>query len=221
MQIGHCSFGSPDAALLVPLLPPVVFVRGEPRLAMLMQSGRRRDPRAHVRHANSYSSGCLEVLLIEALRCGGETASAPGFARGLADDRLAAALRALHARPDLPLDRRRSSLPKPLCRARPFFVRFSRAVGMPPMAYLLAWRMALARRLLADMSSAWIKLQSAWATVLRAPSASPSPATQVCRRPGMVGRAQMDAIYPPCRRNNPLRKGRRHVAAQPEPRKVE
>jgi AraC-like DNA-binding protein len=29
-----------------------------------------------------------------------------------------------------------------------FFVRFSRVVGLPPMEYLLAWRMALAKRLL-------------------------------------------------------------------------
>lgn len=29
-----------------------------------------------------------------------------------------------------------------------FFARFSRIVGHPPMEYLLAWRMALARRLL-------------------------------------------------------------------------
>src|SRR5689334_6725508 len=32
MRIGHCSFGAPDAALLVSLLPDVVIVRGEPRL---------------------------------------------------------------------------------------------------------------------------------------------------------------------------------------------
>jgi len=29
-----------------------------------------------------------------------------------------------------------------------FFVRFTRTVGMPPMEYLLAWRMALAKDLL-------------------------------------------------------------------------
>jgi len=29
-----------------------------------------------------------------------------------------------------------------------FFDRFSRAVGMPPMEYLLSWRMALAKQLL-------------------------------------------------------------------------
>ena len=29
-----------------------------------------------------------------------------------------------------------------------FFARFNRIVGLPPMAYLLTWRMALAKRML-------------------------------------------------------------------------
>jgi len=37
MQVGLCSFASPDAALLVSLLPAMVVARGEPRLATLMQ----------------------------------------------------------------------------------------------------------------------------------------------------------------------------------------
>ena len=36
MQIGLCSFASPDAALLVSLLPSMVIARGEPRLAQLL-----------------------------------------------------------------------------------------------------------------------------------------------------------------------------------------
>ncbi len=55
MMVGHCVFGSPDAALLVSLLPELVHVRGEWRLATLRAppgrrvsratSGPRRDPR--------------------------------------------------------------------------------------------------------------------------------------------------------------------------------
>jgi hypothetical protein len=37
MVAGHCSFGSPDASLLVSLLPQFVHVRGEQRLATLVQ----------------------------------------------------------------------------------------------------------------------------------------------------------------------------------------
>ena len=34
MLVGHCSFDSPDAALLVSLLPQLLHVRGEHRLAL-------------------------------------------------------------------------------------------------------------------------------------------------------------------------------------------
>jgi AraC-like DNA-binding protein len=148
VRIGHCSFGSPDAELLVPLLPQVVLARGEPRLATLMQlvgeeTRARRPAREFVLQR------LLEVLLIEALRSGGETASAPGLARGLADDRLAAALHALHARPEHPWTVAELAAEAHLSRSA-FFARFSRTVGLKPMEYFLAWRMALAKRLLCE-----------------------------------------------------------------------
>lgn len=146
MRIGHCRFGSPDAELLVPLLPQVILVRGEPRLAALIQivdaETRGRRPAREL-----VLERLLEVLLIEALRSAGETASAPGLARGLADERLNAALRAVHARPDHPWAIADLAAEASLSRSA-FFVRFNRAVGLPPMEYVLSWRMALARRLL-------------------------------------------------------------------------
>jgi AraC-like DNA-binding protein len=148
MQIGHCSFGSPDAALLVSLLPQVVLARGEPRLTTLMQLV-GEETRARRPARELILQRLLEVLLIEALRSGGDTASAPGLARGLADDRLVSALRALHSRPEHPWTVVELAAEAALSRSA-FFVRFSRAVGLPPMEYLLAWRMALARRLLRE-----------------------------------------------------------------------
>lgn len=66
MLVGHCSFGSPDAGLLVSLLPKLVHVRGEPRLATLVQlvrdEFRERRPAREVILAH-----LVEVLLIEAL----------------------------------------------------------------------------------------------------------------------------------------------------------
>ena len=144
VQIGHCSFASPNAELLVPLLPQIVVVREEPRLAALMQlvdgETRARRPAREL-----VLQRLLEVLLIEALRCGGETASGPGLARGLADDRLATALCALHARPGFAWTVAKLATEAGLSRSA-FFARFSRIVGLPPMEYLLTWRMALARR---------------------------------------------------------------------------
>ncbi|WP_446745520.1 AraC family transcriptional regulator [Silvibacterium acidisoli] len=146
VQIGHCSFGSPDAELLVSLLPQIVIARGEPRLALLMQliGGETRSRRPA---RDLVLQRLLEVMLIEALRCGNDTASAPGLARGLADERLAAAIRAIHARPEYPWTVAKLAADAALSRSA-FFARFNRTVGLPPMEYLLTWRMALARRML-------------------------------------------------------------------------
>lgn len=146
MRIGHCSFGAPDAALLVSLLPDVIVVRDQPRLATLMQlvGDETRERRAA---RELVLERLLEVLLIEALRSGMETTSASGLSRGLGDERLAAALHALHARPEHPWTVADLAAEAALSRSA-FFARFNRIVGLPPMEYLLAWRMALAKQLL-------------------------------------------------------------------------
>ncbi|WP_130831011.1 AraC family transcriptional regulator [[Erwinia] mediterraneensis] len=146
MLIGHCSFGATDAALLVSLLPDVIVVRGQPRLTTLIQliGEETREQRAA---KALVLARLLEVLLIEALRCGTETTSAPGLIRGLGDERLAAALRAMHTRPDHTWTVADLATEAALSRSA-FFARFNRIVGLPPMEYLLTWRMALAKQLL-------------------------------------------------------------------------
>ncbi|MET0934538.1 MAG: AraC family transcriptional regulator, partial [Luteibacter sp.] len=91
-------------------------------------------------------SHLLELLFIEALRSSG-TSTSPGLVQGLADTRLAAALRQMHAHPDQAWTVAQLASEAALSRSV-FFERFSRAVGVAPMAYLLSWRMALAKRLL-------------------------------------------------------------------------
>ena len=146
MLVGHCSFGSPDASLLVSLLPQLVFVRGEQRLATLVQL--MRDESNEQRPAREVVlARLLEVLLIEALRSTTGTHASPGLVRGLADARLAAAIRCLHDRPTHPWTVAELAKEAALSRTT-FFERFSRAVGVTPMEYLLAWRMALAKDLL-------------------------------------------------------------------------
>jgi AraC-like DNA-binding protein len=146
MLVGHCSFGSPDAALLVSLLPQLVHVRSEHRLATLMQL-MREESREQRPAREVVLARLLEVLLIEALRSAPGTNASPGLVRGLADGRLAAAIRCLHDRPTHAWTVVELAKEAALSRTT-FFERFSRAVGVTPMEYLLSWRMALAKDLL-------------------------------------------------------------------------
>jgi AraC-like DNA-binding protein len=146
MLVGHCVFGSPDAALLVALLPQFVHVRGEKRLATLVQL-LGEESRAQRPARDVILARLLEVLLIEALRSTAGTAASPGLLRGLADPRLAPALRRMHESPTLPWSVAQLAKEAALSRSA-FFERFRRAVGVAPMEYLLGWRMAIARNLL-------------------------------------------------------------------------
>jgi AraC-like DNA-binding protein len=146
MMVGHCSFGSPDASLLVSLLPQLVHVRGEERLATLVQLV--RDESREQRPAREVVlSRLLEVLLIEALRSTAETTASPGLVRGLSDCRLSAAIRVMHEHPTRAWTVAELAKEAALSRSA-FFERFNRAVGVAPMEYLLTWRMALAKDLL-------------------------------------------------------------------------
>ena len=147
LLVGHCVFASPDAALLVSLLPRWIHVRGEPRLATLMQLV-GEESRAERPAREIVLARLLEVLLIEALRATGQReAASPGLVRALADPPLARTLRRLHEAPQAPWTVARLAREAALSRSA-FFERFSRAVGQPPMAYLQSWRMARAKQLL-------------------------------------------------------------------------
>lgn len=144
--IGYCQFAAPDAELIVSLLPQFIHVRGASRLTTLVQLV-RDECRAQRPARQIVLERLLELLLIEALRAMPAANASPGVMRGLADERLAGAIRAIHARPahgwTVPQLAKHAALSRSA-----FFVRFRDAVGMAPMAYLLTWRMALAKNLL-------------------------------------------------------------------------
>ncbi len=145
--VGACEFDASDAHLLTPLLPQVVLVRNDPRLSALVQLA-IEESRAQRPAREVVLARLLEVLMIEALRTTtAGTHTAPGLARALADPRLAQALRSLHARPGHPWTVAQLADEAALSRST-FFERFQRALGATPMDYLLAWRMAIAKRLL-------------------------------------------------------------------------
>lgn len=142
---GYFVFDTPNAGLLVSLLPALIHVRAAERFSILVrlvseESSEQRSGRDLV------LSRLVEVLLVEALRAQGEDAP-PGLLRGLGDARLAAAIRQMHG--DLAHPWTVAQLAKQAALSRSaFFERFTRAVGMPPMEYLLSWRMTIAKDLL-------------------------------------------------------------------------
>lgn len=145
-MVGHCSFLANDKQLLSSLLPDIIHARGERRLmdlvAMIhaeMVGGRAARDMILAR--------LLEVLFIDALRSTGAAETSPGLLRGLSDIRLAPALRRIHQDPSKDVSVKTLAETSAMSRSA-FFDRFRREVGLPPMEYVAAWRMALAKELL-------------------------------------------------------------------------
>ncbi|MEZ4381355.1 MAG: AraC family transcriptional regulator [Nannocystaceae bacterium] len=143
---GYFAFDGPHAELLTSLLPALVHVRGVDRLSVFVRlvDQESSDPRVGGEFA---LTRLVELLLLEALRSLSSDDAPPGLLRGLGDPQLAAALRRMHA--DVARRWTIDRLAKHAALSRSvFFARFTRVVGVAPMAYLLAWRMALAKDLL-------------------------------------------------------------------------
>lgn len=150
---GYFRFDPAHAALLVSLLPPVVLVRhGEPgseRLGRIVALIAEEETHGDTAAGAAVVQRLVEVLLIEALRAQTPalTGGQRGLLAGLTDPVLAPALHALHA--DLPHGWTVESLARAASVSRAVFARrFTETVGIPPMHYLLEWRLTLAKDLL-------------------------------------------------------------------------
>jgi transcriptional regulator GlxA family with amidase domain len=88
----------------------------------------------------------MELLLVEIIR--GPQApnppAQPGLLRGLADPRIGRALRALHAEVGRRWSVAALAVEAGMSRSG-FAAHFAETVGLPPIDYLLRWRMALAK----------------------------------------------------------------------------
>ena len=143
---GYFVFDSPDTALLVTLLPSIIHVRGEHRFDLLVRLVREEAMQSKSGR-DLILTRLVEVLLIEALRAAPGDAAPAGLLRGLADERLALSIREMHRDPSRAWTVEQLARAAALSRSA-YFQRFTRAVGMPPMEYLLAWRMAIAKDIL-------------------------------------------------------------------------
>ncbi|MDA2891874.1 AraC family transcriptional regulator [Mycolicibacterium sp. BiH015] len=147
---GYFRFDPANAALLVALLPNVIHVRSDEPGAVRL--GRLVELIAEEADADGACRDVIlqrlvEVLLIEAARLRATPdldSPQRGLIAGLTDPVLAPALRELHA--DVARGWTVESLARVAVVSRAVFAqRFTRTMGMPPMQYLLEWRMALAK----------------------------------------------------------------------------
>lgn len=143
---GAFAFSSPDASLLVSLLPRLIHIKGPGRLSTLV--GLVADEsRAERAGRDVVLARLVEVLLVEALRVSPSQATPVGLLAGLGDARLAASIRAMHKDPAFNWTVAKLAKHAALSRSA-YFDRFTRTLGVAPMEYLTTWRMALAKNLL-------------------------------------------------------------------------
>ena len=148
---GYFRFDRANARLLVKFLPKMVLIRrgdlGAGRVRRLVEliaeeTSERRPGKELVLER------LVEVMLVEALRFQPEVEkNEKGLLAGLRDPGLAKALRRIHE--DVADRWTVAELARVAGTSRAVFAeRFMRIVGMPPMEYVLEWRIAVAKDLL-------------------------------------------------------------------------
>jgi AraC-like DNA-binding protein len=149
---GHIDLSRDRGDLLRRALPELVHVRADSPEAGVLRwligqlAAEMRTRRAGVEFV---SAQLAQLMFVQVLRvCLVESDGLPpGWLRALADERLAPALRLMHGDPAHPWQLEELARAAAMSRTT-FAVRFKEAAGVPPLTYLLNWRMNLAARAL-------------------------------------------------------------------------
>ena len=148
---GYFAFDPLNASLLVDLLPSMLHIRAtDPaidRVAPIVELI-RRETREERPGQTLVLTRLAEVMLVEALRSAPADLCTTGLLAGLRDPQIAAALRGIHAQTAHPWTLVTLAREAGLSRSS-FAERFARVIGMTPLDYVLQWRLAVARDLLA------------------------------------------------------------------------
>lgn len=151
---GFFVFDPTNAPLLLGLLPPVVHIKptdnGAERLTWIARAV-GEESTASRPGGDAILTRLVEIMLIEALRWrpapDSQATPLTGLLAGLADSRMSAALRLVHD--DVARRWTIEDLASQIGMSRAAFAaRFAQVLGVPPMEYVLRWRMALAKEML-------------------------------------------------------------------------
>lgn len=146
---GYFTLEENNAPLLLNLLPRRLHIRADESKAIssIVELVQREAREAHPGRAFVLTR-LIDILLVEALRQAPADAQSSGLLAGLRDPQLALALHAIHrctAQPwTLVALAREAGMSRSL-----FAERFASVVGDTPLNYLLKWRIAVAKDLLA------------------------------------------------------------------------
>ena len=148
---GYFAFDPINASMLLNFLPKMIRLHTTDgaidSVAVLVEliqreARERRAGRALV------LTRLIEVMLVEALRSDPVERATTGLLAGLRDAQLAVALRGIHMKTAHPWTLATLAREAGMSRSS-FAERFARVVGMTPLNYLLQWRLAVARHLMA------------------------------------------------------------------------
>ncbi|MEU6144405.1 AraC family transcriptional regulator [Streptomyces sp. NPDC047081] len=149
---GHIDLSRDSGELLRRALPELIHVRADAAEAPVLRwlTGQLVTEMKTRRSGVEFASDQLaQLMFVQVLRvCLAEAEGLPpGWLRALADGRLAPALRLMHGDPAHPWQLEELARAAAMSRTT-FAVRFKEAAGVPPLTYLLNWRMSLAARAL-------------------------------------------------------------------------
>ncbi|MBZ4691026.1 MAG: AraC family transcriptional regulator [Cereibacter sp.] len=149
---GTVTFAGPNADFLLDMLPDFMIVSrrasGSGAISTILSLLSEEIARESI-GSGIVSARLADVLLVETFRASIAQAEAtePGWLGALLDPRMGRALRALHA--DVAHTWTVADLARVAGMSRAAFsAEFTRRIGRPPLSYLRAWRLALARKAL-------------------------------------------------------------------------
>jgi AraC-like DNA-binding protein len=200
--VGHIAFDDSNASLLTDLLPPLVIVRAaDPRGNELGQliTLLATEVEATAAGGPLVQNHLAQILLVHMLRAhAGQTDQPTGWLGALNQDGIGAALRAVHA--DVAHSWTLQELADISHMSRSAFAQsFKNHVGVPPLDYLIRWRMNLARNALARDTLSISELaratgyqsESAFSTAFRrVVGSSPTKFRDQARKPEEMSLAQ-------------------------------
>lgn len=147
---GGFMFDQRNAGLLMDVLPAIIQIPGnDPASAVLRATLQLLDDELQTRRMGTavVSSRLGDVLLVQALRAHAAGGAPSGWLAALGHPRIGAALRLMHG--DVARNWKVEELASAAGMSRSGFARkFRERVGLPPLDYLIRWRMHLARNAL-------------------------------------------------------------------------